>query len=117
MELLVAVVDDTDRMEEILAALLEVGVTGATLIDSRGMGRILSQELPVFAGLQTLIGRSRPQNQTLFSVIEDPERVDRAVEVIESICGRFASPATGIVFTVPVHRVVGLAPGLGGDPT
>ena len=84
MEMLVAVVDDPDRMEEILAGLLDIGVTGATLIDSRGMGRILSRDIPVFAGLQTLIARSRPQNQTLFSVIEDPEKVQRAVDLILS---------------------------------
>lgn len=112
MELLIAVIDDPERTEEILAGFLEVGVTGATIVSSEGMGRLLSQELPMFAGLQTLIGQSRPQNQTLFSVIDDPATVDRAIAVIEDICGRFTSPATGIVFTVPVNRVVGLAPKL-----
>lgn len=115
MELLIAVIDDPDRTEEILAGLLEEGVTGATIISSEGMGRLLSQELPMFAGLQTLIERSRPRNQTLFSVIEDPETVNRAIEVIERACGGIASPATGIVFTVPVNRVVGLAPQLDGS--
>ena len=115
MELLIAVIDDPARTEEILSGFLEIGVTGATIIDSEGMGRLLSQDLPMFAGLQTLIGRSRPQNQTLFSVIDDPATVDRAITVIEDICGRFTSPATGIVFTVPVNRVVGLAPQLGGS--
>ena len=113
MELLIAVIDDPERTEEILAGFLEIGVTGATILSSEGMGRLLSQELPMFAGLQTLIGRSRPQNQTLFSVIDDPATVERAIAVIEDICGRFTSPATGIVFTVPVSRVVGLAPQLG----
>jgi nitrogen regulatory protein PII len=113
MELLIAVIDDPERTEEILAGFLEIGVTGATIVSSEGMGRLLSQELPVFAGLQTLIARSRPQNQTLFSVIEDPDKVDRAIAVIEGICGRFTSPSTGIVFTLPVSRVVGLAPEIG----
>jgi hypothetical protein len=73
------------------------------------MGRVLSQDGPVFAGLQSLISRSRPRNQTLFSVIEDSDKVDQAIELIESVCGRFTSPSTGIVFTLPVNRVVGLA--------
>jgi nitrogen regulatory protein P-II 1 len=112
MELLIAVIDDPERTEEILAGFLEVGVTGATILGSEGMGRLLSEDLPMFAGLQTLIERSRPQNQTIFSVIDDPATVEQAIAVIEDICGRFTSPATGIVFTVPVSKVVGLAPKL-----
>ena len=35
-----------------------------------------------------------------------------ALEAIQRICGSFSSPATGIAFTVPLDRVVGLAPTL-----
>ncbi len=109
MELLIAVINDVDRVDEILAGFLEIGVTGATVIDSEGMGRVLSQEIPVFAGLQTLISRSRPQNQMLFSVIADPATMGRALQIIQEVCGRFEDPATGIAMTIPVNRVIGLA--------
>lgn len=114
MELLIAVINDVDRMDEVLAGFLEIGIRGATVLDSEGMGRVLSHDIPIFAGLQTLISRSRPQNQTLFSVIDDPEKVDRAIELLQDVCGRFDDPATGIAFTIPVNRVVGLAAELGG---
>ena len=113
MELLIAVINDVDRMDEVLAGFLEIGITGATVIDSEGMGRVLSHDIPIFAGLQTLISRSRPQNQTLFSVIDAPEKVDQTIALLQDVCGRFDDPATGIAITVPVHRVVGLAPELG----
>jgi hypothetical protein len=112
VELLIAVINDVDRVDEILAGFLEIGVTGATVIDSEGMGRVLSQEIPIFAGLQTLISRSRPQNQTVFSVIDDPETMENALKIIQEVCGRFDDPATGIAMTIPVSRVVGLAPEL-----
>ena len=72
----------------------------------------MSQEIPIFAGLQTLIARSRPQNQTLFSVIDDTETMENALKIIQEVCGRFDDPATGIAMTIPVNRVVGLAPEL-----
>jgi hypothetical protein len=109
MELLIAVINDVDRVDEILAGFLEIGVKGATVIDSEGMGRVLSQEIPIFAGLQTLISRSRPQNQTLFSVIDEPETMNQALNIIQEVCGRLDDPATGIAMTLPVNRVVGLA--------
>jgi nitrogen regulatory protein P-II 1 len=112
VHLLIAVINQEERIDEILSGFLELGITGATLINSEGMGRVLSHDIPIFAGLQTLISRSRPQNQTLFSVIDD-EKVDGAIALLQEICGDLSDPATGIAFTLPVDRVVGLAPELG----
>jgi nitrogen regulatory protein PII len=115
--LLVAVINDPEKLDEILSGFLELGVTGATVVSSEGMGRLLSHDIPIFAGLQTLISGSRPQNRMIFSVVPGV-LVDPAVELLQEICGNLASPATGIVFVLPVDRVVGLAPALGdaGNP-
>ena len=114
MQLLIAVVNDPEKVDEILSGFLEIGITGATIINSEGMGRVLSHDIPIFAGLQTLISRSRPQNRTILSVVED-EKVDTAIALLQEVCGELATPATGIAFTIPLDRVVGLAPELGGD--
>lgn len=113
MQLLIAVINEEEKLDEILSAFLEVGVTGATLIDSAGMGRFLAHDVPIFAGLADLAARSRPRNYTLFSVIREEEKVDRAIALLQKICGDLENPATGIVFTVPVLRAVGLSPELG----
>ncbi len=109
MELLVCVVNRDEKLEQILSGFLELGVTGATVLHSEGMGRVLSQEVPVFAGLQTLMSRSRPQNTTILSVIESPEVLQRAVDMVQEVCGSFGEPSTGIIFTIPLNRVIGLA--------
>lgn len=115
MQLLVAVVNETEKLDEILSGFLELGITGATIINSEGMGRVLTHDIPIFAGLQTLIARSRPQNQTIFSVIKEEEKLTGALALLQEICGNFDDPATGIAFTIPVNQVVGLAPELGTD--
>ena len=112
--LLVAVINDPEKMDEILSGFLEVGITGATVISSEGMGQILSHDIPIFAGLQTLISGSRPQNRTILSVLPE-EKVPEVIAILQDVMGNLESPATGIVFTLPVDQVVGLAPELGGD--
>lgn len=109
MKLLIAVINDTERIEEVLTRFLEIGVTGATIIDSEGMGHVLSQDPPAFAGLQTLLARSRPRNTTLFSAIRDDDTVEKALAALESVCGSFADPATGVAFTVPLDRAIGIS--------
>ena len=114
MQLLISVVNDPEKVDEILSGYLELGITGATVLSSEGMGRLLTHDIPIFAGLQTLIGGARPQNRTIFSVIPD-DMVDSAVALLQDVCGNLSAPATGIAFTLPVSRVVGLAPELGGS--
>lgn len=114
MQLLIAVVNDPEKVDDILAGYLEIGITGATVINSEGMGRILTHDIPIFAGLQTLISRSKPQNRTLFSVVED-EKVEQAFRLLKQVCGDLESPATGIAFSIPVNKTVGLAGELGGE--
>ncbi|MDX1567672.1 MAG: P-II family nitrogen regulator [Longimicrobiales bacterium] len=112
MELLLAVINDPEKLDDVLSGFVELGITGATIVNSEGMGRLLSHDIPIFAGLQTLISRSRPQNRTILSVVED-EKVESAMALLQDVCGDLNRPATGIAFTIPLNRVVGLAPELG----
>jgi nitrogen regulatory protein PII len=112
VQLLIAVINDPDRVDDVLSGFLELGITGATVISSEGMGRVLTHDIPIFAGLQTLIAGSRPQNRTILSAVQD-DRIEPALSLLQDVCGDLANPATGIAFTVPLDRVVGLAPQLG----
>lgn len=108
MELLVAVINQDTHIDEVLAGFVELGITGATLLESRGMGRVLRRELPLFAGLESLERLSRAHNHTILCVL-DPAKVDAAIRMIQTVCGDLAAPGAGIAFTVPIGRVVGLA--------
>jgi nitrogen regulatory protein P-II 1 len=111
VQLLIAVLNREEKLEDVLAGFLELGVTGATILQSEGMGRLLQAEVPIFAGLETFVG-SRPRNVTLFSVIESEAKVEGAIKLLQDIC-EVGQPGCGIVMTVPVGRVVGLAPEIG----
>jgi nitrogen regulatory protein P-II 1 len=114
MRLLVAVVHDPEKLDEILSGFVEIGITGATVLSSEGMGSLLSQDIPIFAGLQTLVSGSRPQNRLILSVISE-DKVQPAVHLLRDVSGDLDKPATGIAFTLPVDEVFGLAPELGGE--
>lgn len=106
-ELFVCVVNSPEAVEDIIAGFIEIGVTGCTVIDTKGMGKIVSQDIPIFSGFKTLFAGARESNVTIFSVM-DSELVDKAIDIIEEIYASFSEPSTGILFTVPVSRVKGL---------
>ena len=114
MHLLVCVLDREDHLDAVLSGFVDLGVTGATLIKSEGMGRVLT-DLPVFAGLQSLLAQARPQNTTVLSVIKDPALLEAVVNHVRAVCDDLEEPGTGILFTIALDQVVGLSPRLAVD--
>ncbi len=108
MKLFVYILNQQEKIDEVLAGFIEIGMTGATIIDSVGMGRILAKDVPIFAGFQSLLSGSRPYNKTIFSVVEDDQKIESALKLIEEVCGSFDEPGAGIAFTVPLDQVHGL---------
>lgn len=107
-ELLVCIVRDHHHVEEILMGFLDLGLRGATVLDGRGMGQILGSDVPIFAGFRSLFPGGSAGRYVIISVV-DPEQVLDAMRLAEEVCGDFTQPGTGIIFTVPVGRVRGLA--------
>jgi nitrogen regulatory protein PII len=111
MQLLVAVINDPGKLDEILAGLLQLGVRGATVITSEGMGMRLAYDIPLFARLQIPSARVRPENRTILSVVHE-EQVEPVMTLLQRVCGDLSDPGTGIAFSVPIDRLIGLAPPL-----
>jgi nitrogen regulatory protein P-II 1 len=109
MKLLILFLNKVEKLEEVLEGFVEIGITGATVIDSVGMGHILSEEVPIFAGLRFMFAGAKPHNKTIFSVIKD-EKEEEAVRLLRKILGDLKKPGTGIVFTIALDRVEGLMP-------
>ena len=106
MELLLFVLNKEEHLEEILEAFLELGISGATILDSVGMGRILAHDIPIFAGFRSLMQDSRSGNKTIISVVSE-EKIPLVVKAIEQICGSLDEPGTGILMTFPVRQIYG----------
>ena len=107
-ELLVCVVKDHHQVEEMLEGFLEMGIRGATVLDGRGMGQILTTEIPIFAGFKSLFPGGTSGTYVILSVVNG-ELVEEAIRLAEEICGSIDKAGAGFLFTVPVNRVQGLA--------
>ena len=82
MKLLLLFLNKVEKLEEVLEGFVEVGISGATVVDSVGMGHILSEEVPIFAGLRFMFAGTKPHNKTIFSVIKD-EKEDEVIGLLQ----------------------------------
>ena len=109
MELFVIVLNEEKYLDEVLSLFVELGITGATILDSVGMGHYLAQDMPIFAGFRDLIVGHRPYNKTIFTVLPTDIKAEEIIKGIEEIIGDLRDQGVGLAFTVPVSSVHGLA--------
>ncbi len=108
MKVVVFVLNREELLEQVLEAYVEAGITGATILDSEGMGRFLTYEVPLFADFKGFMKGNKPYNKTILSVIQDEEALPRLKSILDEVCGGLSSPGTGILFSVPVDYAAGL---------
>ena len=110
MYLLVMVLDDTTRLNEVLHAWEEAGVPGVTILESTGLARTLERHNArgAYAGFSQLFGAGRIGHNTLFTVINDIDRAAAVATRVEAILGDLNNPNTGILFVIPVLAAWGL---------
>ena len=108
MNILFLVLNEVEYLEDILDAFVDVGVKGATILDSQGMGSALTnggKEFPFFGALRNLLDGARPYNKTIFTVIEDENILEEAVKAVKEILGDMSNPGVGLMFTLPVGNI------------
>jgi nitrogen regulatory protein PII len=108
MKLVVFVLNKEELLDDILAAYVEAGINGATVLDSEGMGRYLSYEVPLFADFKEFMKGNKPYNKTIISVVSDEKVILELKKLIDKITGGLDQPGTGVLFTVPVDFAAGL---------
>ncbi len=101
--LLVVIASDPTAMDDLFTALLDIGITGATVVESKGMAAVLREEMPIFAGLVALLP-SATGSRMLFSIATS----EQAASVAEFIENEERSEARPIAVVLPVIRTVGL---------
>jgi len=110
--LVVLIVDDPDDCPCILDAWEEIGVTGVTILESTGMGRLrrmgARDDIPLMPSLQNILAGREVPHRTLLSVVDDQGKVDQMVNAAQEAVGGLDRPNTGFLFVVPVLQAYGL---------
>ena len=106
MWLLVYILNGDKYLTEVLEELLEIGVTGASILDSVGMLHFLSQEIPIFAGFRSILKGTKPYNKIIISVIGDENLLEEALTTIDRTVGGIVNGKRGIVFSLPLEHLI-----------
>ena len=111
MYLLVIITRQEDKTYDFLRLLPTVGVRGATVIEGRGMGKILRDREVVFTSIEQILSTSidLTDNVVILSLMQGGEVLASARSLARQVFGDFARPNTGVLFVLSVADVEGLA--------
>ncbi|MBU5439925.1 hypothetical protein KQI42_18100 [Tissierella sp. MSJ-40] len=111
MQMLIIVLNNLDKLDDLLMEFTNSSILGATIIDSMGMIRALADEhekdLPLFGSLKMMLNENRPFNKTIFTVLPD-EKIPIAMDCVRKVVGDLNKEGVGIMFTLPIKYVEGI---------
>jgi len=109
LTMLVVILHELDYLPELLEAWRKINVPGVTILQT--MGGFQAEAFVNRGGLGSLLGvfeNNKSQQRTLFSLIDNPELLEQAIAEADRVVKGFDRPHSGILFTIPLDRALGL---------
>lgn len=113
MMMILFVLHDPEKLEDVLVAWQDAGVTRATVLWSAGLRSMrhdeaLREDTPLIPSLEDFYPDADRMNRTIFAVLpDDSSLIDAVVAATESVVGPLEAPETGLLVVLPVLRAYG----------
>ncbi len=109
MYLIMLILDQPNKLIEILDAWNAIGIYGATILDSTGVFKLRTRQLNLPARYTFPISKIGEQgNYTIISIVPHEKIVQKCLEATEEILGDLNQPKTGIFSAWPLSMCKGL---------
>lgn len=113
MFLVLFILSDPDKLEDLLNAWESIGITRVTILHSSGLGRMRlnhasRDDLPLVPSLESLLQHEEFFGRTLFAAIDDENWIEPMLGAAQRVVGNLSQPNTGLMVVLPVHRAYGL---------
>ncbi len=110
--MVILVLDNIDRLEDVLTAWWDAGSPGITILESSGAARYMGRlgardDLPIFPSLSSMLAHREIHHRTLFTVLPDGSDLDRLFDATETVLGPLDQPDSGIMFALPIVQARG----------
>jgi hypothetical protein len=107
------IVRDIELSEEIIAALMEAGAGGVTVISSRGLSKATfhryTAELSIATLKSSLFTSDKRESLLLFCLVKNAAQLNAFCELVANAAPNIDRPGSVIHFAIPVSHLRGLS--------
>ncbi len=118
MHMILFVLNDPDKLDELLDAWHQAGIQGATILESTGIYRRRPHLVAArYAfGFSSLVENQSKGHYTLLTIVPDEALIQRCLEATEAIVGDLGQPNTGVLAAWPLAFTKGARKEFGAPP-
>lgn len=111
MFVIMFVLDNPDKLFEVLGAWEKVGVTGVTILESTGLHRVKR----AYTAMRFLpsVYENQESHVTLITLVRDETLIAACLQEVEKVVGNLDSPNTGIFTAWPATYLKGIGSDIG----
>jgi hypothetical protein len=113
MSLVLFVLHDPEKLQEVLAAWEECGISGATVLYNTGLGRLrdnegLRDDIPLIPSVSDFFSHPEHHGRTIFTLTDDDSIIPALIQATEQTVGSLDEPGRGILAVLPTSQIKGL---------
>lgn len=110
--MVILVLENVEKLDEVLVAWWDAGAPGITILESSGAARHLGragarEDAPIFPRLSDFFAHGERHHRTLFTILPDAVPLQRIFDATERVLGRLDTHNSGIIFALPVLAAQG----------
>jgi hypothetical protein len=113
MSMVLFVLHDPEKLDEVLAAWESCNISGATVLWSTGLGRLrvrdgLRDDIPLMPSINDFFSAPEHMGRTLITITDDDSIIAAIIAATERVVGNLDEPNRGILAVLPITQIYGL---------
>ena len=112
-QMVLLVLNNVELCMPVLDAWEGIGVTGVTILESTGLGRMRQinrqDDLPLMPSIWNMLRHREEHHRTLFTVVDNDNMVESLITATLEVVGSLDDAHSGVLFVLPVSRAIGLS--------
>ena len=104
---MILTLNEPGKSEEVMSAMVELGITNASIVDATSMAKKLAYEMPVFAGLSYMAQGKSQHSNLIFAHIEYRDIARKLANLLKENGIDLHKTGVGFIQTIKVENVIG----------
>ncbi len=105
--LMLLTLNKVENLSNVMSALVETGITNASIVDSTSMAKKLAYEMPVFAGLSYMVPGKSKKSQLIFAYLEHKKMANKLAELLKEHKIDLDQKGVGYIQTIKIDSIIG----------
>lgn len=105
--LMLLTLNQVTNLSDVMSALVEAGITNASIVDSTSMAKKLAYEMPVFAGLSYMTPGKSKKSQLIFAYLENKNMAIKLAKLLKEHKVDLDKKGVGYIQTIKIDALIG----------